>query len=122
MRKRAYQVAAGMLAAFCLVAGCGEKTEAAEATEMDQEVTETAGEETQEAKEETEEADGETEAVLESSAGEESLTTATEEDGETPSGYAFREEPLVIELDAGHGKTGGAENEEHGVLERDVNL
>ena len=34
----------------------------------------------------------------------------------------FREEPLVIELDAGHGKTGGAENEKHGVLERDVNL
>ena len=27
MKKRAYQVAAGMLAAFCLVAGCGEKTE-----------------------------------------------------------------------------------------------
>ena len=115
MKKRAYQVAAGMLAAFCLVAGCGEKTEVAGAAEMDKEVTETAAEE-------TEEADGETEAVLESSAGEESLTTATEEDGETPSGYAFREEPLVIELDAGHGKTGGAENEEHGVLERDVNL
>lgn len=117
MKKRTYQVAVGMLAAFCLVAGCGEKTEVAGATEMNKEVTETAAEETEEADEETE-----TEAALGSTAGEEPLTPTTEEDGETPSGYVFREEPLVVELDAGHGKTGGAENEEHGVLERDVNL
>lgn len=39
-----------------------------------------------------------------------------------PAAYSFREDPLVIELDAGHGAGGGAENERHGVLEREVNL
>lgn len=115
MKKRAYQVAAGMLAALCLVAGCSEKTEVAGATEADRAVTETTAEKT-----ETEKA--EAKGALEPATAKEPLTPTTEEDGETASDYVFREEPLVIELDAGHGKTGGAENEKHGVLERDVNL
>ncbi len=53
-------------------------------------------------------------------------TEATLGDGTMKDGraaaYSFREEPLVIELDPGHGERGGAENEKHGVLEREVNL
>lgn len=115
MKKRAYQMAAGILASICLAAGCREKEAAVEAAEADGAVAETAEAGT---KAEKTKAKG----TLEPATVKEVLTPTAEEDGETTSGYVFREEPLVIELDAGHGKSGGAENEEHGILERDVNL
>ena len=47
--------------------------------------------------------------------------SGVEEGGQTAA-YSFREEPLVVELDPGHGASGGAENERYGILEREVNL
>lgn len=102
MKKRKLILLICILAVFCFMSGgCGQAPE------------ETAAEPgvAAETEEETETVE-ETEAVKKMESAKETESAA----------YSFREEPLVIELDPGHGTGGGAENERHGVLEREVNL
>ncbi|MCI8550339.1 MAG: N-acetylmuramoyl-L-alanine amidase [Lachnospiraceae bacterium] len=111
MMKKRNLVCVCMVAVFSLIGGCGRFPEEKQSV-AEESLTVLAGE-TEEIRTLPEEGGSPATA----------RTEETETDGaQGRTEYEFRTEPLVIELDPGHGGDGGAENEKHGLLEREVNL
>ncbi len=125
-RRVQYMIACCLLAGLNFVSGCGGTEEVKSPEKISSEAERITAEEISAEAERTtvEETsiEGERKAEEKARAVEGKECFETEEIEEETEEYAFRKEPLIIELDAGHGGTGGAENEQHGVLEREVNL